>query len=329
MGMSCLNMRTMVSTGLLVRAKSICRWALVLLAFTSVSGWSIPSNATADDESYCQRQPLRDYEGTLRDLPKINDPGESEVLSFGPDGARIALFSQPFNSAHLMAGAGGIGYTISGPFGGAAVSWNVSSRLLRLSQKGEITGVIQAVSGTLDHVSESADGLFVLRNPGRPGIYLYELSFEDTNGMPLDRFGRYLRVLRPVLRVRLGVKESTVSPGQVLVIRTENAGTKPIEYSPTFGLQRKGDINWKTVPVGSKKRIVPRESDGRGVGGKAHTLGAGETSECLRLKLPKNLSAGRYRIVRIARPFHVGPGKGKELQITAGFRVRHRLESNS
>jgi hypothetical protein len=65
----------------------------------------------------------------------------------------------------------------------------------------------------------------------------------------LGSFSRYIRVVRPRIRARLGINGGIFRQGEVVATRVENSGTSTLTYGDPFRVERVDGVEWSVVPA--------------------------------------------------------------------------------
>jgi hypothetical protein len=233
---------------------------------------------------FCQRPTLRDYESGLEGLPTIEQFPSSGRLPFAPEGVMLDRSALPPNTKRVIVGGGSFGYLMHGPIQGADVEWNVTSEVVRLSGSDTLE-VIETREAEVRHIGNVATGAFVVKMPVKPGRYRYGMTFRDPDGQTLGAYNEYLAVVRPVNAVELEVEDGASAAGEPIVARLGNRGSLGISVLKRLALERKTGSHWRQVMFPPSRGFAEKE-----------LAGAGTTSGCLRVVVPKWSSSGVYRV---------------------------------
>lgn len=249
--------------------------------------WANAALAGISKATFCKSRLYRDYESPLESLPAVAEIPRSGILSFAPAGIRLGRISLRQNRPRIIVGSGSFGYEMGSSVSTMA-NWNVISKLSRISSTGLTTSTVAEVSGFVGQVTNRAILDFVLKTPGKPGMYRYDISFSDQAGKPLGAFASYFRVVPANLNVLLSIQKRNLHPGEIVNFRVQNRGTEELEYTTLFRIQRRVKSDWVTTSLNGYRLPFPP----------TRLLSAGEVGQCESVRLPKNLPAGRYRIAR-------------------------------
>lgn len=134
-------------------------------------------------------------------------------------------------------------------------------------------------------------------------MYRVDIEFEARSGRLLGRYGFYHRRLPPVLAPpRLAVNSATLSPGETLFARVENMSPKTVYYGVAYRIDRRNGPVWEPAlqtPRGPWIMIGLHSSPGG-------------TGRCSAFRIPADMPAGEYRIVK-----RVGPSLGRSSRTVA------------
>ncbi len=245
---------------------------------------------------YCSSPAIGGYGAPLRHLPPMRRPPLGRSLPFGPAGLQL-IQSGDTRLGPLVMGGRNFGYVLTNSELAKRVElgWTVEASLFSVNKMGVRAGRVRRSqrylksTGTLLSIS--------LDVPRRVGFYLFDLEFRQGN-KTLGSFGEYLRVLDPLIDVRLGLKRATYSPGDTLVSRLENIGTQDVAYGFGYAIEQLTPAGW--LVVGPSGYAAPRY---------VRVLPAGRASECVSYRIPADMPEGHYRI---GQWFLVGPFGNEE-----------------
>ncbi len=279
--------------------------ALLLLCCVSPTG----AYARADD-GFCGRPLTHDFEEKLYGLPSIIEVPESGYLPFAST-IGLQKFSAPPNGGRIISGSGSFGYTIFSR-NTIAVNWIVESKLARIDTSGVVTDMVGQTQEAIKEVSNRSIVEFVMKTPGSPGSYRYDISFSDGAGVPLGTYSNYIRVVRQRRSVVLALQRRALHPGEHLRMRVRNQGTEALDYTTVFHVQRRvASGRWSEVFSAGYRRPYPP----------TRFLGAGEIGKCEVIRLPSSLTKGRYRVVKEIGEAHFGSDASSVFRRAAEFQL--------
>lgn len=129
--------------------------------------------------------------------------------------------------------------------------------------------------------------------PGRRGFYRFDMQIMNRAGETLGDYGAYFKVVRPFWRVKLGLTRKTVRPGQRVLSRVENYGSKSLTYGEEFSVQRLEHRRWVRVPALTPNNWLLW----------LDFLEPGYIGRSSSVAIPRGTPPGRYRIVKsVGRP---------------------------
>ena len=295
-------------------ARKLLAYGLGILCAIALWAWISTDIKNADamsSKAYCRAPVLRNYEVGLQNLPPVVEVPASGRLPFAPPDIRFVFISLPPNGSHLLAGDGSLGYIIQAT-DGTRLNWTVSSQLVRVSANGDDRDIVDRASDNVEDVSSQGNVSLILKVPGDPGRYRYDMSIFLEGGDLLGKFSRYVQVVRPTLVTRIGIATIALKPGSLLVSRIENLGSVPIEHNGRYEIQRKVGPDWQSVAKGSSKRGFHP----------SHFIRGGASSGCERVRLNPALPSGRYRIMRFFERGDTPPDSHSLFRRLAEFRVK-------
>jgi hypothetical protein len=264
----------------------------------------------------CAKRLVRDYGRVFSRLPGIPRPRRDGRLSFGPGGIYFAESPKrilvPGN-----AGSHAFSFSLTSHGNGDRVfrlNWLMTARIVSIDARGESNGAFAVSKKKLGTVAESELGRseLRLRVPARPGLYRAEVTFTSTaSGDQVGRVAQYLRVLTPRTTVRLGILGTfTVKPGESVVARVENLGTRRILSPEKYTLDRYEAGQWQPV-----------QGDAQNAPSIIRPIEAGFASPCTHVSIPADSPSGLYRVVAPAFAAAAANG-GRWLEVVRQFRVR-------
>jgi|GEM_PF-4486110 len=223
---------------------------------------------------------------------------------FGPRGPRVLRDGEAVRDAPSR-----VGFLLRANDGGGGADGSrvvAVTRLSRVSLHGGRGRLLrtrrQMVTAVLvGRRSEMRLGAF--RIGRRPAYYRVEVAIRKGR-RNVRRYVEFIRMSRRRTSVVLALSAGVLHPGERAFWRVENRGTTPVIFGVEFGVERWTPSGW--VDAG----FAPGQFPAVGL-----YVGAGRAGDCERLRLPADLAAGFYRLVK---PVTVG---GREQQVVARFRV--------
>jgi hypothetical protein len=245
---------------------------------------------------YCSSPAIGDYGAPLRHFPPMRRPPLGRSLPFGPAGLQLVQSGDTTRGPLVMGGRDfGYVFTKSELAKHVELGWTVEASLFSVNEMGARTGRVRRSHRYLKSTGKLPE--ISLDVPQRVGFYLFYLEFRQGN-KTLGSFGEYLRVLDPLIDVRLGLKHATYSPGDTLVSRLENIGTQDVAYGFGYAIEQLTPAGW--LVVGPSRNPGPRS---------VRVLPAGRAGECVSYRIPADMPEGHYRI---GKWFLVGPFGSEE-----------------
>lgn len=280
---------------------------------TKPTAWTFSSHIASSGNALCSGPDPRDYAAPLDRLPTIRQlpprkRGEAgSHLPFAPP--RLAFY--PWSRSPILVGGGNYNYSFydeglaSDPL---TLNWLVTARMVAVNLRGGEKMIGDEVRLAVQSVNDAYQPTLTMQIPRRVGFYRVDLRFADDQGNELGSYSEYLRVMRPTVRLRLGIDGRTFQPRQRAHTRVENLGTVSVSDSMYMQLE-------KQIPGGGWRRLPSADAGGfRG----PRLLLAGEAGDCVGMRIPAGLSPGRYRILR---PVEVSVGKIKGQTLSTVIRV--------
>jgi len=253
------------------------------------------------------RQPLNDF--GLTELPPLRElPTEDGPLPFAPKVNASISEDQVYTGSFPV----GFGISTQNPHARLRLDWTVTAQLWRISRAGQPLRQVGSLTLEIDQLDGGERPYVSIDVPGRRGFYRYDMQFADRDGNQLGAYGAYVRMTRPVWRVRLGLdrRSRSYAPGERVISRIENYGSTSLGYGEDFRVERRIDGRWK-----KDHELTP--------GGFFLWLGVlrpGRSSLCSGAWLPRSTEPGRYRIVKSVDPLSYDLADPQWL--TAPFTVR-------
>jgi hypothetical protein len=258
--------------------------------------------------SQCRDATEVDYEAPLAGLPPLSPNSSGEDLAIGPP--RLRLF--PVGD-RLTVGSDRFGFelgidrqTIRQP---VVLDGYTELELDRVNRRGRVVKAVTAKREALGVVAGPGfNGQpFVVRVPAKPGLYLFRALLRDEQGAAVGRYADYLRVLRPVTKVRLMADGGPVGPGSVTRFWIENRGTRAVDpLGREFAVEVFEGGLWSKAPI--SPRGFPK--------GKAKPLPAGASGGCVFFSIPLEAHPGLYRFSK-----DVVLESGRKRRLTAEFEI--------
>lgn len=262
---------------------------LIALALLSSSAWLSADIAKAD---FCQTAKVRDYEKPLKRLPRIPAPPSDGQLNFAPRGASLGGLT----SAPLQVGPGEAGFVLTfspkdeNPGPSRRLNWTIGASLVKLNRSGKAIGKpkrIERIVKRLRPVDLNYIGLkFSFDVPGEPALYRVEITFENSAGKRLGRFGDNFRVLKPSLDVGLTLDGTTYRRGELVRASLVNRGVGYLFFGLGKAIEYWDGASWTAPPVKFPGGPVPA------IGLAA---GPGEKHSCWSTTIPADATLGTYR----------------------------------
>lgn len=253
-----------------------------LVATIATALFSASVAKSSPQRGYCSMPSVGGYEAPLRHLPPLYRPPIDNPLPFGPQNS-VLLQEGVSRTGRIVVGGGRFGYMLSDRPRSRSqqLGWAVTASLFSLSERGHSRGLLKRVNTRFRTTGEEPNISLVL--PAEAGFFRFDISFKR-RGKVLGTFSEYLRVLDPILEVRISTMRRAYRPGETLLARVENVGTESVGYGAGYSIERLTDVGWSRV--GPSRTVWPRYATG---------LGAGEAGECMSYAIPNDLPIGRYR----------------------------------
>ncbi len=252
-------------------------------------------------------EPVRDF--GFSSLPKIRGVPASGQLPFARP--NVNIYGGPvFGQVLTRRGSFGYGFSEENYEGTVRLDWTVTAQMWLLGRDGKPLREVDhstLVIGELDALHQphiDADTL------GRRGFYRFDIQFADKEGVRLGAYSAYVKVARSFWKARLGLDRRTYRPGQLVLSRPENHGTRLMSYGEDFRVQRRESGAWvPATHLGPEIWFL-----WLGIGG------PGSPGRCSALSLPRDTEPGRYRIVKAVTELITG-GRDRPRRLVAPFRV--------
>lgn len=281
---------------------------LSIILAALVLGGSNPSLEKTTDKSpaFCRAGTLvRDF--GLAKLPKTHQPPRSGKLPFGP---KAVTLTGPRDPVLRLGEPFGYQLLSENYRGETPLHWTLTARMVSVNATGQTTRVLGDKTIRVRAISADDQPTLFLTPPKRSGFFQYELLISGRRGEKLARYRRYVKVIRQSWKVRLHLDRQEIEPGQTLISRVENLGSGKPYFGEAFAVQRRAEGRWNDDP-----ELTPEEWLAW-----LGTAAPGEAGRCSYLKLPDDLSAGTYRIVKVVRK-GLGPPSRQPAELKAPFEV--------
>jgi hypothetical protein len=286
---------------------------LALFALGEPAGAGAVGRSTWESSAFCApKKPIRDF--GLSALPEVDEIPDSISgrLPFAPRSVSVYGGGQ-FN--HVLTSAQSVGYGFSERnFDGTVrLNWTLNAQMWALGRGGRPAREVDSESLYIDRLDAADQPHLELEPASKRGFYRFDIQFIDRSGAQLGAYGFYVKVVRPVWRVKLGLQRHRYRPGQLVLSRLENFGTEAMSYGEGFAVQRFDAGRWIASP-----ELTPD--------GELLWLGVsppGYVGICNAVSLPKDLEPGRYRVVK--QVSRLGNSRhAHDYRVVAPFSVRPR-----
>jgi hypothetical protein len=232
---------------------------------------------------------VRSFEAPLFKLPTVRRLPRSGHLPFGPPTVTIRP-SRVGVGDRLRVGGGKFGYALVNHQQRSTVplQWSVVTKMHMLGAHGRPVKTVSTSTRSIHAIAAGIVRRLLLPTSSVPGVYRFDLLIRSEDGRNRVRYQDYVRVLAPVLDVRLGSNSKAYAGGDIVFGRLENLGTQLIRDLPEYRVERQlADSTWQGL--GPRGLGWPRSP--------APLLGAGK-ARCLEFRVPNDATPGRYRIVK-------------------------------
>lgn len=298
------------------RARQVVLGVLALAAFISLTGvtaplalGAYPADPLADgNPRFCDPpKPVEDF--GLLSLPPLREVPEEAGKVLGRGAVDIyGGWERVMPEPHGF----GFGFSEHNYTGTVRLDWKISAALWTADKRGDTYQQVDTAElfiGRLDAANQPSIEVEPLEE--RRGFYRFDMRIESPGGKVLGSFGSYFKVVRPFWKVKLGLARNHLRPGQTVYSRLENFGSQTASYGESFSVERfdSATMSWVPQPdlLGRRAWLM--------WGG---ILGPGRTGLCNSFRLPDNISAGRYRVVKsVGRSL-----RNLSSRLTAEFRVQ-------
>lgn len=241
--------------------------------------------------------------GTVHEVPDDGD------LPFAPPS--VSVYAPTIGRILTERGSYGLGFFEENYRGTVRLDWTVTAQMWALDRRGEPLREVDRGTVAIGRLDALDQPNLLLETGGRRGFYRYDIQFADRGGEALGSYSTYLKLVRPFWKARLGLDRSVYRPGQLVLSRPENLGTKWAIYGESYGVQRRERGGWVPAPA-------LRQGFWLAWLGMA---APGTSGRCSALRLPADVARGRYRIVKHLGE-QVSPRRSRSHWLTAPFTVR-------
>jgi len=252
--------------------------ALALAVAPPVAGAGVPA--------FCvPKKPARDF--GFSQLPPVRSAPYDGDLPFAPPNVNVYGGSLLGEVAPQRTSSG-FGFSEENERGTVHLGWTVTMQMWRLGGRGVPLREVDSETlfiGELDAADQPHISVDTL---GGRGFYRADVQFTDEDGTQLGAYSSYVKVVRPFWKARLRLDRHAYRPGQKVLSRLENLGTRTMTYGEEFEVQRLADGRWVAAPD-----LTPN--------GWLLWLGVsgpGAYGLCNSVRLPQDVAPGRYRIVK-------------------------------
>lgn len=285
-------------------ATAACLAAGVLSTASAIGAY--PANPLTDgNPAFCTpKKPVEDF--GLLNLPAIREVPEEAGKVLGRGAVDIyggwdRILPEPRGF--------GYGFSEHNYSGTVRLDWTITAELWAVDKRGTAYRQVDSVELFIGRLDAAHQPRIEVEPPtNRRGFYRFSMRIESAAGETVGLFGAYFKVVRPYWSVKLGLARDALHPGERVFSRLENFGSQTASYGEPFSVERFDGANWV------------RQADLLGRGGWliwGGILGPGETGLCNSFRLPDDVSAGLYRVVK-----SVGPSlREQSVPLSAEFTV--------
>ncbi|HWH19353.1 MAG TPA: immunoglobulin-like domain-containing protein [Solirubrobacterales bacterium] len=252
---------------------------------------SVPARAKTGAEEFCEGGIVNEF--GLSGLPPLANPfperpafRERQLPSFAPKTVSLELGGGP-----ILTPGQEVGFWLSSDnyVGKTPLRWTLKDTIRPVDPSGDVGSVVAQGKVRVKYASAGHEVKDFLVPPRYLGAYRYDLKIESWDGTQLAEYSTYVWVEKKFWAPRLGLSSQVVHPGELLLSRPENMGTIEFSFGEEFRLQRKIGGSWTPI-------MLPGEVFWELWLGYA---GAGGAGRCSELRVPRNFSPGKYRIVKL------------------------------
>lgn len=246
----------------------------------------VPAGASAGGPAFCvPKKPARDF--GLSHLPPVRNAPFDGTMPFAPPNVNVYGGSL-LGEVSPGRTSSGFGFSEENYDGTVRLDWTVTMQMWRLGGRGASLREVDSERLFIGELDAGNQPHISVETLGRHGFYRADVQFTDEDGRQLAAYSSYVKVMRPFWKARLRVDRRTYRPGQKVLSRLENLGTRTMTYGEEFEVQRLARGKWVAAPD-----LTPNGSLlWLGVSG------PGAYGVCNSVRLPKDVAPGRYRIVK-------------------------------
>lgn len=228
---------------------------------------------------------VRDF--GLGRFPPVQEPPRSGDLPFGPK--TVSLVSS--NGDPILHPGEDYGYQLFSENyrGHTQLHWRLNARLMSVDRAGRVLREVDRKTVPVRMIGSGEEWRVDLRPPHRLGVYRYDLRITSRSGAELAHYEQYLRVVRLLWGVRLGLNKSRFKPGETVLSRIENLGSDDPIYGAYFKVQQRVGGRWVHPPA------LPRIGSWDAW---SASVPPGETGRCNAIWLPADMPDGHYRMIK-------------------------------
>ena len=234
--------------------------------------------------SFCgPKEPVRDF--GLSNMPPVREAPESlKKLGFGA----VTMYG-PWDRVMPAPSPFGYGFSERDYGGSPRLDWTVTAQLWTVDRRGEDLEEVdhnEIFIGQLNATHQPRIEVHPLAD--RRGFYRFDLQIANGAGAVLGSYSSHFKVVRASWHPRLRLNRDVLRPGERLLARLENHGSRTVSFGESFGVQRFESGAWVQA------------SDLRGGPWRQWLgfLGPGGSGRCNSLFLPATTPTGLYRIIK-------------------------------
>jgi hypothetical protein len=299
--------------------------AALVVAFATLTGNpTVPAMVShGTPKALCSAPAPRDYTAPFASLPPIREiPSESKQhpglgnLPFGPKG--IELYATA--SDQILVGRSSVGFAVwnvgflgNRPDEHPSLDWALTARLVALDAAGQDREEIDHARDHIGRIDDAYQPSVFLSAPSRPGFYRADVQISEADGKLLGGYSEYFRVMSPRLKVRLGISNNRLRPGQKIAVRPENLETDALTYGEDYVVQRRESGHWHGY----------RPMNGGLWEAWLGSIQPGSVGSCNSPTIPPDAPPGRYRIVKRVG-VSLNPKASRSVTLVAPFTVVSR-----
>lgn len=287
-----------------------------MLVVTAAVAFLVPASPVMA-AAPCETQTVHDYLKPLRGLPPLRDVPKNENLPFGPGG--LSLSKEGFSSIvswdedfEFKLSSSRMGGTASSP-----INWLVTASLVKVNGHDRVREKLRTVARRLTRQPGRRGVRFRLPFEFEPGIYRYEIVFQDGAEKRLGRFGGYFRALSQRPHRELTLNDASFQPGQTVLATATEQGVGWISVADLYTIESYDGSTWSRASISPSQVSLLVGT----------LLGPGEKGTCWSFQIPFSASPGLYRFAvagSALRHTEAGPfTQGIPLVLTSEFSIAH------